>query len=159
MSIYLKLMVRHVLWTVYSCVFGHTNSHEESCYHYRMWLRPIWLHLDTNFVKCKIYHSLAFLWLSSLRCFRRRFKQCSFVWATRKRYQDIRRALRNDKTSVPKCERAYGVCKLKDTTTDHYILCVVTFCFIGTIEWQKKTCCEKAGSIWKLNLLIKDKNI
>ena len=25
----------------------------------------------------------------------------------RKRYQDIRRALKNDKTTVPKCERAY----------------------------------------------------
>ena len=32
-----------------------------------------------------------------------------------------------------KCERAYGVGKLKDTMTDHYILCVVTFCFMGTL--------------------------
>ena len=32
------------------------------------------------------------------------------------------------------CERAYGVCKLKDTMTDHYTLCVVTFCFMGTLE-------------------------
>ena len=26
-------MVHYVLWTVYSCVFEHKNSHEESCYH------------------------------------------------------------------------------------------------------------------------------
>ena len=47
---------------------------------------------------------------------------------------NIRRALENKKKIVPKCERAYGVCKLKDTTTDHCILCVVTFCFMGTLE-------------------------
>ena len=152
-------MVRYVLCTVYSCVFGHKNSLEESCYHYRMWLRPIWLNLDTKIVKCKNNHSLSILWLSYLRWFRRRFKQCSFVWATPKRYQDTRRALENDKTIDPKCVRAYGVCKLKGTTTDHYILCVVTFCCMGTIDWRKKTCCEKAGNIRKLDLQIKDMNI
>ena len=29
--------------------------------------------------------------------------------------------------------RAYGVCKLKDTMTDHYVLCIVTLCFMGTL--------------------------
>ena len=32
---------RYVVWTVYNCVFGHKNSPGESCYHYRMRLRPI----------------------------------------------------------------------------------------------------------------------
>ena len=69
------------------------------------------------------------------------------------------KSIENDKTIVPKCERAYGVCKLKDAMIDHYILCVVTFCFMGTLERRKKTCCEKAGSMRKLDLLIKDMNI
>ena len=43
--------------------------------------------------------------------------------------------------------------------TDHYVLCVVTFCFMDTLEWRRKTCCEKAGNILKLDLLIKDINI
>ena len=38
------------------------------------------------------------------------------------------------KQSFQNFERAYGVCKLKDEMTDHYILCVVTFCFMGTLE-------------------------
>ena len=50
---------------------------------------------------------------------------------TLSRYQ---KNIENDKTFVPKCERAYGVCKSKDTMTDHYILCVVTFCLMVTLE-------------------------
>ena len=45
--------------------------------------------------------------------------------------------MENDKTIVPKCERAYGVCKLKNTTTDHYILCVVTFLWVPLNDERK----------------------
>ena len=47
--------------------FWHTNSHEEGCYHYRMWLRPMWLRLDTKFVKRWIGHSLAILTMFSTK--------------------------------------------------------------------------------------------
>ena len=43
--------------------------------------------------------------------------------------------------------------------TDHYILCVVTFCFKGTLAKRKKTSCENPGNIMKLELLIKDMKI
>ena len=48
------------------------------------------------------------------------------------RYQ---KSIGKRQTIVPKYERAYGVSKLEDTMTDHYILCVVTFCFMGILEW------------------------
>ena len=43
--------------------------------------------------------------------------------------------------------------------TDHYILCVVTFFVVGTLALRKKACCEKAGNIMKLDLLIKEMKI
>ena len=43
--------------------------------------------------------------------------------------------------------------------TDHYILCVVTFCFMGTLAKRKKKSCGNPGNIMKLKLLIKDINI
>ena len=43
--------------------------------------------------------------------------------------------------------------------TDHNISCVVTSCFMGTLELRKKTCCEEVRNIRKRDLLIKDINI